>query len=77
MIDSARTTLDLFVGNLRQVNIACIDEDDPRFVVYSVRLPSDAKLDDADLLALNRDDKFGVFLGAWLSGRAARLAVQS
>src|SRR6267142_5260491 len=46
MTDTAKTTLDLFAGNMRQHNICCIDEDDARFVLYSIRVPSDAKLDD-------------------------------
>jgi hypothetical protein len=69
MTDTAKTTLDLFTGMLRQVNITCIDEDDPRCVVYSVRVPSPG-LDDAGLVALGRDDQFGAALAAWLKVRA-------
>ena len=71
MTDTAKTTLNLFAGMLRQVNITCIDEDDPRFVVYSVRVPSDARLDDDALIALDRDDELGAALAAWLKARAA------
>lgn len=71
--NTARTTLDLFAGMLRQVNITVIDEDDPRFVVYSVRVPSPG-LDDAGLLALNRDEEFGAALAAWLAARAGAVS---
>ncbi len=67
-------TLTLFCNNMRQVNIACLDEDDPRYVLYSVRVLSDARLDDNALIALDRDDELGADLAAWL---AARAAVQS
>jgi hypothetical protein len=64
-----QNAITLFCGMLRQVNITCIDEDDPRCVVYSVRVPSPG-LDDAGLLALGRDDGFGAALAAWLKVRA-------
>jgi len=71
MTDTAKTTIDLFAGMLRQVNITCIDEDDPHYVVYSVCVPADAALDDAALIALDRDDEFGADLAAWLAARAS------
>jgi hypothetical protein len=37
----------------------------------TVRLPSDPHLDNDSLLALDRDDDFGVDLAAWLADRAA------
>jgi hypothetical protein len=69
MIDTFKASIDRFAGMLRQVNIACIDEDDPRYVVYSVRVPS-PRLDDAALIALGRDDELGADLAAWLATRA-------
>ena len=40
MTDISKTSIDLFCANMRQVNIACIDEDVSRYVVYSVRVPA-------------------------------------
>jgi hypothetical protein len=63
----------LFCSNMRQVNIACIDEDDPRYVLYSVRVPS-PRLDDDALIALGNDNEFGAALAAWMAARARRIA---
>jgi hypothetical protein len=71
MSDTVKIALDMFVANLRQTNIAVIDEDDPRFVVYSVRLPSEARLDHDSLVTLSRDTEFGLALAVWLEARAA------
>ncbi len=70
MTDTFKTSIDLFVNNLRQVNIACIDEGD-RYVLYSVRVPSPRLNDDALLALNNRDDELGASLAAWLAARAA------
>ena len=64
-----KTAVDRFASTLRQVNITAIDEDDPRYVVYSVRVPGPG-LDDAGLLALGGDDAFGADLAQWLKMRA-------
>jgi hypothetical protein len=71
MTDTFKTSIDRFAGMLRHVSIACIDEDDPRFVLYSVRVPAEARLDDNGLVALSRDDTFGADLAVWLKVRAA------
>jgi hypothetical protein len=60
-----------FAAMMRHVNICCWDEDDPRFVLYSIRAPAEAKLDNAVLLALSDDDTLGADLAAWLKARAA------
>jgi hypothetical protein len=53
-----------------QQNAAVIDEQE-NHIVMTVRLPSDPHLDNDSLLALDRDDDFGVDLAAWLADRAA------
>ena len=60
-----------FCNMLTQVNITEIDEDDPHYVLYAVRVPAEAKLDNAVLLALSDDDTLGADLAAWLKARAA------
>jgi hypothetical protein len=60
-----KTAVDRFASMLRQVNITAIDEDDPRFVVYSVRVPGPG-LDEDAILALGGDDAFGADLAQWL-----------
>jgi hypothetical protein len=66
-------SITLFCNNMRQVNIASIDENDPRYVLYSVRVPS-PRLDDDALIALENDHEFGAALAAWLAARARRVA---
>ncbi len=70
MTDTYKASIDRFAGMLQQVNITCIDEDDPRFVVYSVRVPADARLCDDALIALGNDDELGASIAAWLAARA-------
>lgn len=69
MTDTAKTTLDLFANNTLMVNIAEIAEND-RYVVYTLRLPIAARLDDSQLLALARDPRLGASLASWLKARA-------
>lgn len=69
MTDTAKTTLDLFANNTLMVNIAEIAEND-RHVVYTLRLPIAARLDDSQLLALARDPRLGASLASWLKARA-------
>jgi len=59
-----------FCNMLTQVNITEIDEDDPHYVLYSVRVPAEARLDHDALVALGNDDEFGAALAAWLKMRA-------
>ena len=59
-----------FCNMLTQVNITEIDEDDPHYVLYSVRVPAEARLDHDALVALGNDDEFGAALAAWLAARA-------
>jgi hypothetical protein len=73
MANEVKTALDLFCSNMRQHHIVCLDEDDPRWVVYSVRVPAPG-LDDAALIALGGDDEFGADRAAWLAARARRIA---
>jgi hypothetical protein len=72
MTDIAKTAIDMFCNMLTQVNITEIDEDDPHYVLYSVRVPSEARLDHDALIALGNDDEFGAAIGAWLTARAAK-----
>jgi hypothetical protein len=60
-----------FCDMLAQVNITEIAETD-QHVVFAVRVPIDLGLDNANLLALCRDDRFGTDLGRWLAARATR-----
>jgi len=55
---------------LTQVNITEIDEDDPHYVLYAVRVPAEARLDHDALVALGNDDEFGAAFAAWLKMRA-------
>jgi|GraSoi_2013_20cm_1033751.scaffolds.fasta_scaffold92003_2 hypothetical protein len=59
-----------FCNMLTQVNITEIDEDDPHYVLYAVRVPAEARLDHDALVALGNDDEFGAALAAWLKMRA-------
>ena len=70
MTDIAKTAIDMFCNMLCQVNISEIDEDDPHYVLYAIRLPADARLDHDALVALGNDDEFGAALAAWLAARA-------
>jgi hypothetical protein len=70
MTDIAKTAIDMFCNMLCQVNISEIDEDDPHYVLYSVRVPAEARLDHDALIALGDDDEFGAALAAWLAARA-------
>ena len=58
-----------FCDMLAQVNITELTETDEH-VVFAVRVPIDLALDNADLLALCRDDRFGTDFGRWLAARA-------
>ena len=58
-----------FCDMLAQVNITEIAEND-QHVVFAVRVPIDLALDNADLLALCCDARFGTDLGRWLKARA-------
>jgi hypothetical protein len=58
-------------------NIHVISEDDPEYLLYSMRVPAETRLDIAGLIALDRDDDFGADLAAWLADRVERLKVQS
>ena len=75
MTDIAKTAIDMFCNMLCQVNISEIDEDDPHYVLYSVRVPAEARLDHDALIALGDDDEFGADLARWMADRARRLAV--
>jgi hypothetical protein len=75
-VEGFTASISRFCGMLRQGNIHCIDEDDPRYVLYAVRVPS-PRLDDHALMALDGDDTFAADLAAWLADRAARLTVQA
>ena len=59
-----------FCNMLTQVNITEIDEDDPHYVLYAVRVPAEARLDHDALVARGNDDEFGAALAAWLKMRA-------
>jgi hypothetical protein len=61
---------------LQNGNIHVISEDDPEYLLYSMRVPAETGLDNAGLIALDRDDDFSADLAAWLADRAARLKVQ-
>ena len=70
MTDIAKTAIDMFCNMLCQVNISEIDEDDPHYVLYAIRLPAESRLDHDDLVALGNDDEFGASSAAWLAARA-------
>ena len=55
MTDIAKTAIDMFCNMLCQVNISEIDEDDPHYVLYAIRLPAESRLDHDDLVALGHD----------------------
>ena len=74
MTDIAKTAIDMFCNMLCQVNISEIDEDDPHYVLYAIRLPAEARLDHDALVALGNDDEFGAALAAWLAARARRIS---
>jgi hypothetical protein len=68
-----KISVDRFVNMVIMFNFIEIGENEA-FVEYAIRVPRDGRLDDAALIALDRDDTFGADLAAWL---AARAAVQS
>ena len=59
-----------FCNMLVQLNLTEIDEDDPHYVLYAVRVPAEARLDHDALVALGDDDGFGAALAAWMAARA-------
>ena len=70
MTDIAKTAIDMFCNMLCQVNISEIDEDDPHYVLYAIRLPAESRLYHDALVALGNDDEFGASIAAWLAARA-------
>src|SRR6267142_613548 len=67
-----------FCNMLTQVNITEIDEDDPHYVLYAVRVPAEARLDHDALVALfigmsEREEYLGDGLYASFDGYQIRL----